>query len=188
MSQPSETPVQGGPVAQLVNWLQSTILFRGLDDAEVKLLLRRCGRMQAGMFDVICAENEPGETLFYILDGEVYLTRLVGSEEEFLALLGKGSCFGEAGLLGESMRTATARARQKTLLLTMEASLLHLLPKEISAKLMRNIALASNEKLKMANAIIGRLYEQLHSLQPRTEDWKESEERFIEKFGENPPV
>ena len=186
MSQLPEPPVQGGPVAQLVRWLQSTILFRGLADEEVKLLLRRCGRLEVGMFEIICAENEPGETLFYILDGEVYLTRLVGEEEEFLALLGKGSCFGEAGLLGESMRTATIRARQKTLLLTMEASLLHLIPKDVSAKLMRNIALASNEKLKMANMIIGRLYEQLRALQPKTEDWKESEQRFIEKLGENP--
>ena len=101
---------------------------------------------------------------------------------------GKGSGWGEAGLLGEGMRAAPVRARQKTLLLTMEASLLHLLPIEVSAKLMRNIAMASNEKLKMANMIIGRLYEQLRALQPKPEDWKESEQRFIEKLGENPPV
>jgi CRP-like cAMP-binding protein len=181
--------MQAAPVIEMIRWLQSTTLFRGLTAEEVKLVLRRCGRMKADTFDVICAENEPGETLFYILEGQVYLTRLIGTEEEFLALLEKGSCFGEVGLLGENLRTATVRARRKTLLLTMQPSLLHLLPTPLSLKLVRNIAVTSNEKLKMANKIIERLYEELHALQPKHQDWKENEERFIERLGdENPPV
>lgn len=188
MNRSSKPPAENGPVAELVRWLQTTTLFSGLTVTEVKLLLRRCGRMEAGKFEIVCGENEPGETLYYILDGQVYLTRLVGGEEEFLALLEKGACFGEAGLLGEPVRTATVRTREKTVLLTFEASLLHLIPNELSAKLMRNIALASNEKLKMANKIIGRLYEQIRSLRPDDEDWRAKEERFIERFGENPSV
>jgi len=186
MKPPSVSHSSDGPVTQLVRWLQSTTLFRGLAGEEVKLLLRRCGRMQAGTFDIICAENEPGEALYYILDGEVYLTRLIGEEEEFLGLLGKGSCFGEIGLLGESARTATARARRPTLLLTMQPSLLHLLPTGLSLKLIRNIAMTGSEKLKMANKVIDHLYEELHALRPRSESWQEREERFIEKLGGDP--
>ncbi|MEK6711528.1 MAG: cyclic nucleotide-binding domain-containing protein [Nitrospinota bacterium] len=177
-----------GPVLEMVRWLQATTLFRGMADQEALLLLRQCGRMKVETFEVICAENEPGDALFYILDGQVYLTRLIGEEEEFLGMLGKGNSFGEAGLLGEEARTATVRARQPSLLLTLQPTLLHLLPNELALKLMRNIAMTGGEKLKMANRIIDRLYEELRSLRPKTQDWREDEDRFIEKFEGNSPI
>jgi len=172
----------------MIRSLQSTTLFRGLDDGEVKFLLRQCGRRRVEASEPVFEEQDRGENLYYILEGEVYLTRRIGEEEEFLALLETGGTFGEAGLFLEGVRTATVRAKRRTILLVLEKPLLEGLPSDLASKLTRNIAATSAEKLSLANRIIDRLYQQLRSLQPKEPDWEDAEEDFVKGFEEDPKI
>jgi NADH dehydrogenase len=60
---------------------------------------------------VICAEGDHGDWLYVVLAGEVEISqRAPGGGERVLRRLGPGDCFGEIALLGDHLRTATARA------------------------------------------------------------------------------
>jgi len=60
--------------------------------------------------EVIFDEGEVGQTIYFILDGEVANCRQGDSGDGLLARLGPGDFFGELGLLEDSVRSAQARA------------------------------------------------------------------------------
>ena len=168
---------------EMLRFLQSTTLFGGLDDAEVGHLLRGCNRRRVKGLEYIFREKEVEESLYYLLEGRVYLTRKIGEAEEFLAVLDKGDSFGEAGLMGGGMRYATVRARTDCLLLCFGKESVDELPGDIALKFVKNIALTGVEKLLIANKMIDSLYEQLRGLQDKDAvSHEEAEDKFVEGF------
>ncbi len=60
--------------------------------------------------EVIFDEGEVGQTIYFVLEGEVKICRQGRPDDGQLALLGAGEFFSELGLLDDSVRTAQARA------------------------------------------------------------------------------
>lgn len=75
--------------------------------AVVDALLHRRDYLES---EVIFDEGEVGQTIYFLLHGEVTICRQGDSDDGRLTRLGPGEFFGELGLLGDSMRTAQALA------------------------------------------------------------------------------
>ncbi len=78
--------------------------------------------------DVIVHENEIGEALYLIVSGRLEVSRGGGDQSFVLAELGPGQDFGVAAL-GRAKRTATVRAVEPTILMTLHVSDLEVLSK-----------------------------------------------------------
>jgi CRP/FNR family transcriptional regulator, cyclic AMP receptor protein len=64
---------------------------------------------------IIFAQGEPADAVFYIESGKVKLTVVSNrAKEAVIAILEKGSFFGEGSLAGQSLRISSAYAMQKT--------------------------------------------------------------------------
>ena len=60
--------------------------------------------------EVIFDEGEIGQTIYFLIEGEVTICRQGRPDDGQLARLDPGDFFGELGLLDDSVRTAQARA------------------------------------------------------------------------------
>ena len=60
---------------------------------------------------VLIREGDFQQKIFWVLDGEVYITRRVGDKYKVLATLGKGELIGEMSYFDKSVRSATVIAK-----------------------------------------------------------------------------
>ncbi len=60
--------------------------------------------------ETIFRQGETGHVMYFILDGQVKITQIVRDQEKDLAIVGKGSFFGELAIFTHRSRSATARA------------------------------------------------------------------------------
>ena len=63
-----------------------------------------------GVGDVIFEEGSTGRELYVVLDGEVEIAKVNGSQKTVIVTLGKGEFFGEMAVIDGSARSATAIA------------------------------------------------------------------------------
>ncbi len=56
---------------------------------------------------VLIKEGDVQQEIFWILSGEVYITRKMGDKYKVMATLGKGELFGEMSFFDKSVRSAT---------------------------------------------------------------------------------
>jgi len=56
---------------------------------------------------VLIKEGDVQQEIFWILSGEVYITRKIGDKYKVMATLGKGELFGEMSFFDKSVRSAT---------------------------------------------------------------------------------
>ena len=61
--------------------------------------------------EVLIREGDIQQKIFWILNGEVYITRRVGEKYKVLATLGKGELIGEMSFFDKSVRSATVIAK-----------------------------------------------------------------------------
>ncbi len=73
-----------------------------LDEAVIARFGRRFKDKQ-----ILIKEGEIQQKIFWILDGEVYITRKIGEKYKVLATLGKGELIGEMSFFDKSVRSAT---------------------------------------------------------------------------------
>lgn len=59
---------------------------------------------------VVFNEGDMGDSFYVVIAGEVVVQKAGGKQPVELARLGPGSCFGEMGLVGNRLRSATVRA------------------------------------------------------------------------------
>ncbi len=59
---------------------------------------------------VVFKENDIGDQMYIIKEGNVRISKMIGGKEHILAVLGKGDFFGEMAIVNRVKRTATATA------------------------------------------------------------------------------
>ena len=103
--------------------IKNAAIFADLDDDELERVAEICKEQQFKFGKTIFKEDEPGNRLFIIAEGEVRISRNVpGSGEEALAVLKPGACFGEMAVLDRSARSTDAIANTDCVLLTITRS------------------------------------------------------------------
>ena len=85
------------------------IAFQGEDalDEQVKTKFGR----QFQDKQILIREGDIQQKVFWILEGEVYITRRMGDKYKVLATLGKGEFIGEMSFFDKSVRSATVIAK-----------------------------------------------------------------------------
>ena len=103
--------------------IKKSAIFADLEDNELERVAEICNEQQFKFGKTIFKEDEPGNRLFIIADGEVRISRNVpGSGEEALAVLKPGACFGEMAVIDRSSRSTDAIANTDCTLLTITRS------------------------------------------------------------------
>lgn len=98
----------------LILELRGIPLFRGLNADELVPVAAIATHVEVERDAIIFEQAGVGDRLYVISRGEVSILR----DDVELAVLGPGECFGEMALLERTSRSATARARQSSTLLT----------------------------------------------------------------------
>lgn len=90
--------------------LRTVSLFADLTQPELAIVDKLLHERDYLAREVIFDEGEVGQTICFVLEGEVAICRHGPADDAHLASLGAGEFFGELGLLDDSARTAQARA------------------------------------------------------------------------------
>ena len=76
------------------------------EEAITEGIIDKFGR-KYGDKTVLIKEGDVQQEIFWILSGEVYITRKMGDKYKVMATLGKGELFGEMSFFDKSVRSAT---------------------------------------------------------------------------------
>jgi len=135
--------------------LKKAAIFADLDEAELERVAEICTEQQFKFGQTIFKENEPGNRLYIISEGEVRVSRNVpGSGEEALAVLKPAACFGEMAVFDRSTRSTDAIANTDCKLLTISRSDFEILldfDRDIAYKILRSVVKLLCERLRITN-------------------------------------
>lgn len=94
-------------------------IFSGLSDRALETFLEHSKEFTVPAGEVVAREGENNDCMFVIESGEVSIIKNHGSPNPAtLATLGPGECFGEMCIIDTQPRSATAQARQPTMLVS----------------------------------------------------------------------
>ncbi|MBI4741462.1 MAG: cyclic nucleotide-binding domain-containing protein [Betaproteobacteria bacterium] len=127
-------------------------LFVGLTHGEMKIVDGFVHERTFLKDEVIFDEGDDGEAIYIIFDGTVTICRQ-GQSEQPIALLERGSFFGELALLDDAPRMAQARAAENcTLIVLFRGDFLNLMQAHalIASKIALQLARHLGQRLRVA--------------------------------------
>lgn len=135
--------------------LKSAAIFADLDEGELARVAEVCQEQKFVSGKTIFKEGEPGNRLYIIADGEVRISRQIpGSGEEALAVLKKGTIFGEMAIFDQSERSTDAIANSDCVLITITRSDFELLMdfnRDIAYKVLWAVVRLLSGRLRVTN-------------------------------------
>jgi len=141
----------------MVEMLKKVPLFSELDAQELAAVAALASSIEIPKKNTVVQEFEPGDSMYVILDGEVKVSTFsLDGREVVLALLGKGSFFGEMSLLDEEPRSANVTTmKDSTFANIRRRDLVPLLLEQpaITLKLLREIA----SRLRKTSRVLERI-------------------------------
>lgn len=140
-----------------VDLLRKVSIFRDLDEASLQGLDRLCRVRSFAREAVVVSEDERGDALYVVAEGQTKAVLFGPSGREvILALFRVGDFFGEMSLLDDQPRSATVMATVASKLLVLERSAFarHLLSSPRSAL---PILAELSRRLRKADEVIGNL-------------------------------
>jgi CRP-like cAMP-binding protein len=135
--------------------LKQAAIFADLDEGELQRVAEVCKEQKFQGAETVFKEGEPGNRLYIIAEGEVRISRNIpGSGEEALAVLKKGSVFGEMAIFDRSERSTDAIANADSVLLTISRSDFELLMdfnRDIAYKVLWAVVRLLSARLRVTN-------------------------------------
>ena len=135
--------------------------FHNFTDPELVLFFRLMKSVPVVAGEMIFQEYDPGNEMYILLKGSVAISKRIGKRdgverETILATLHPGECFGELGLIDNRPRSATAKAVNNSLLLSLSLDKLLRISRNpkfslLSFKLFRNFSLVLAQRLRESN-------------------------------------
>jgi len=135
--------------------------FHGFSDVELLAFLRLMKVQHANPGKLIFKEYDPGDTMYILFSGSVEITKKVGKQdgevsETLICQLEAGETFGELGMLDHRPRSASARAKTKSLLFYIGTEKLERISKNpglsyLSFKLYKNFSTMLASRLRDTN-------------------------------------
>lgn len=108
-------------------FLRRLTLFEGLSESDLDRLYVMAKPIFIPAGTVLMEEGDPGNELYIILEGELEVTKRQGERETRLGLREVGEVVGEMAVLEDAPRSATVRAVEDCLLLTVSKTALYTL-------------------------------------------------------------
>ncbi|HEX9920460.1 MAG TPA: cyclic nucleotide-binding domain-containing protein [Candidatus Methylomirabilis sp.] len=147
---------------EIAELFRSIYLFKGLSDEELALISAITAEKDLTKEEVVFKEGEVGDAFYLVLEGQIRISKyVIGAGEEALAILDKGSYFGEMALIDEFPRSASAIAHTDCRLLLMDkADFSQLLSnhKELAYKLLWVFCQTLSQRLRETNEKITSLF------------------------------
>ncbi|PKK89662.1 MAG: hypothetical protein CVV64_13380 [Candidatus Wallbacteria bacterium HGW-Wallbacteria-1] len=147
MNQP-ETSIQ-----ILRNTIGEMVIFHGLLDNELDLLISRLEIRDYKSGELICREGEPGRELFVILYGSVSVIKTdTSSRDRVLMTLGDMDSFGEMTLIDVMPRSATIKCDSPTRTASLSNASLYMIYREnleMYSKIILNVAREFSRRLRL---------------------------------------
>jgi len=135
--------------------IKKAAIFADLSETELERVLEICTEQQFKFGQTIFKEDEPGNRLYIISEGEVRVSRDVpGSGEEALAVLKPGACFGEMAVFDRSTRSTDAIANTDCVLVTIARSDFEMLldfDRDLAYKILWSVVKLLCERLRITN-------------------------------------
>lgn len=135
--------------------IKKAAIFADLSETELERVQEICTEQQFKFGQTIFKEDEPGNRLYIISEGEVRVSRDVpGSGEEALAVLKPGACFGEMAVFDRSTRSTDAIANTDCVLVTIARSDFEMLldfDRDLAHKILWSVVKLLCERLRITN-------------------------------------
>ena len=135
--------------------LKQAAIFADLDDGELSRIIEVCKEQKFQGAETVFKEGEPGNRLYIIAAGEVRISRNIpGSGEEALAVLKKGSVFGEMAIFDRSERSTDAIANTDSMMMTISRSDFELLldfNRDVAYKVLWAVVRLLSARLRVTN-------------------------------------
>jgi len=136
--------------------IKKTNLFHGVSTEELRVVANEFEEELFFSGDIIFLRGDLGEKMYVIDEGSVGVSlQQQTRDNEFVAVLGAGECFGEMGLLDGSPRSATVKVLSSARILSLEKGrfrgLIINYP-ELAFGIMRSLSArlrSSNDKISM---------------------------------------
>ncbi len=125
--------------------------FADMSEDEVQRFLPLCRRVSYEEGQAVFRAGEADDTFYLVIAGEIVLRE---GEEDAPRRLGPGTMFGEAAMLGDTPRAATALAGERTLLFSISRRVLVSRMPALAFRVVVSIAKDLSERVRAANAII----------------------------------
>ncbi|MBI2407903.1 MAG: cyclic nucleotide-binding domain-containing protein [Gemmatimonadetes bacterium] len=142
-------------MADYTDLLKSVAIFADLDEGELARVSEVCRIQDFVSGEYVFKEGEPGNRLYLVVDGEVRISRMIpGSGEEALAILKKGSLFGEMAVFDRSERSTDAISNGGCKLLSISRSDFELLldfNRELAYKVLWSCTRLLSSRLRSTN-------------------------------------
>jgi CRP/FNR family cyclic AMP-dependent transcriptional regulator len=136
--------------------LKKIYLFQNLTDEELERILSIASAKSYRSDEIIFKEGIKGDAFYVVLKGSVRIsTEVPGVGEECLAILKKGSYFGEMALIDNAPRSAAAISNQDTVLLKItDANFRNILKNDhdIAYKLLWELVQTLSQRLRETDA------------------------------------
>ena len=104
----------------IVKYLQKNTVLRSIKSEEISLFLDTGGIHFYNENEQILTENDPGSTIYFVINGNIDVTKNEDGKDVYICSLGTGEFFGEAGLFKSMKRTATIRASGESSILKID--------------------------------------------------------------------
>ncbi len=123
-----------------------------LSDAEIWELVQAGRWARVNARSVIVRENDPGQSMFFLAQGDVKVTQA----GRLLNVIGAGECFGEMGYIsgGDVPRQATVECMSDVVLAEFEAAALDKMSKSCNSSFMRALVRNLADRLALADVRI----------------------------------
>ena len=106
---PAEAPLVD--VFQEAEMLRKVPFFGGLDPAKLKLLAFTSRAVKFGPGELLMSRGDPPDSVYVIIEGEVEIVGETPAGEFIVAVVGRNELQGEMGVIQNTPRGATVRAR-----------------------------------------------------------------------------
>ncbi|MBF0536781.1 MAG: cyclic nucleotide-binding domain-containing protein [Nitrospirae bacterium] len=132
--------------------------FSFMNDEEVLKLLKmtKCRKYRKG--EIIFDEGQPGDRFYVIIEGSLSILKVLDNDnEEVLARLERGACFGEMAIVENTTRSARAKADDGLLLFELDSKLMDGYDDIVTLKLFKKLAYVFSDRLRNADQKIREL-------------------------------
>lgn len=147
-------PQQPSSVVERLALLEGVPLFSGMGKQALGPLGACLQERECAAGEVICALGEPGETMYFIISGEVTISLPAPNGGQIVvATLGPSNFFGELALIDGQLRSANATSSQASHVLVLSrADFLDFLGEHRQA--LQNLLLELSRRLREANRLL----------------------------------